>query len=269
MKRSTLKLDGADIAVRESGNGPTMILVHGTGADGSTWDGVLPSLAKDHRVLDYDRRGYGSSVHPAVVDYRVHSHDLEALIEQRAAGPACLVGWSSGGTVCLDLAGRRPDLISHVVVMEAPVHGIRNGSMELFRIAARVRWLQSRGRGEEAVTLFLQFASKTVDGGNGFDRAPAESRASLLANTETILAELGASRFGPLGEYVDYKALAKSGLPITWLVGGESGRWYNRIAQDASRQIPSVRVEKVPLTSHLMHHERPEAFVRAVLGAVE
>lgn len=67
---------------------------------------------------------------------------------------------------------------------------------------------------------------------------------------------------------MDYKALAKTQLPITWLVGGESGRWYNRIAEDAAGKIPTVRLEKVPQTSHLMHHERPDAFVGSVLGAV-
>lgn len=84
--------------------------------------------------------------------------------------------------------------------MESPVHGIRNGTPELFKTVAQVRWLQARGRQDEAVTLFLQFASKTIDGGNAFDRAPSESRAALLANRQVILAELGAGRFGPLGE---------------------------------------------------------------------
>lgn len=112
MNMSMLKLDGVDIAVRGSGYGPAMILVHGTGADGSTWDGVLPGLAKNHRVIDYDRRGYRGSPHSAVIDYRVHGRDLEALIEGLAAGPAVLVGWSSGGTVCLDLASRRHGIAS-------------------------------------------------------------------------------------------------------------------------------------------------------------
>lgn len=268
MNMSMLKLDGVDIAVRESGYGPAMILVHGTGADGSTWDGVLPGLAKNHRVIDYDRRGYRGSPHSAVIDYRVHGRDLEALIEGLAAGPAVLVGWSSGGTVCLDLASRRPDLVAHVIVMESPVHGIRNGTPELFKTVALVRWLQARGRQDEAVTLFLQFASKTIDGGNAFDRAPSESRAALLANRQVILAELGAGRFGPLGEYVNYRALAKTQLPITWLIGGDSARWYNRIAADAARKIPTIRVEKLPHTSHLMHHERPDAFIGSVLAAL-
>lgn len=154
---------------------------------------MLPALAKDHRVIDYDRRGYRDSVHAPVIDYRIHGRDLEALVE-RAASPAVLVGWSSGGAVCLDLASRRPDLVAHVIVMESPVHGIRNGTPEVFKTVAQVRWLQARGRQDEAVTLFLQFASKTIDGGNGFDRAPDESRAALLANREIILAERGPIR---------------------------------------------------------------------------
>jgi pimeloyl-ACP methyl ester carboxylesterase len=73
---STLALTGVSLHYSEVGSGPPLVLVHGSAVDGSTWDGVVPALAADHRVITYDRRGYGRSEHKPVRDHRLHARDL-------------------------------------------------------------------------------------------------------------------------------------------------------------------------------------------------
>jgi pimeloyl-ACP methyl ester carboxylesterase len=68
--------------------------VHGSAVDGSTWDGVLPDLARDYRVITYDRRGYGRSAHKPVRDHRLHARDLTAVLERVARVPGRC--WPSG-----------------------------------------------------------------------------------------------------------------------------------------------------------------------------
>jgi len=58
-----LELPGATLNYRTAGDGPPLVLVHGSATDLTTWDGVIDELARDHRVIAYDRRGYGQSRH--------------------------------------------------------------------------------------------------------------------------------------------------------------------------------------------------------------
>lgn len=75
---ASLNVPGCALHYEVHGTGEPLVLVHGTGADSSTWDPVVDLLAADARVIVYDRRGYGRSTHPPVRDYRIHTNDLYA-----------------------------------------------------------------------------------------------------------------------------------------------------------------------------------------------
>lgn len=95
----TIPVPGAGLACDVHGTGEPLVLVHDIGAQASSWGRTAGDLAAGgHRVLAYDRRGYGRSMHLPVRDYyRVHIADLAAVIEH-AGAPAQVVGWSSGAT---------------------------------------------------------------------------------------------------------------------------------------------------------------------------
>src|SRR3954453_23316804 len=105
-----LDVRGATLNYRTVGEGPPLVLVHGSGTDLTTWDGVVEELAHDHTVIAYDRRGYGESRHQPVRDHRIHARHLVAVLEQLASRPAAVVGWSSGGNIALAAAVQRPEL---------------------------------------------------------------------------------------------------------------------------------------------------------------
>ena len=56
-----LDVPGTALHYDSAGDGLPLVLVLGSAVGGSTWDGVLPDLARDHRVITYDRRGYWRS----------------------------------------------------------------------------------------------------------------------------------------------------------------------------------------------------------------
>jgi pimeloyl-ACP methyl ester carboxylesterase len=95
---------------------PIVLLHHGMGSLGA-WDPFLPELAGGRRVLAYDRRGYGASPRDAVFDaglFERDADDLSALLRDRDAAPAHLVGFSDGATVALVTAVRHPELVVSV-----------------------------------------------------------------------------------------------------------------------------------------------------------
>ena len=261
---SSVKVSGAELSVHTQGSGPTLVMVHGTGADKTTWNVVGRDLSKDFTVVTYDRRGYGESVHAPIIDHRIHADDLIALIESLNVGKVLLVGWSSGGVICLDVVTRRPDLVSEMVVIEAPAQGMSALSLGMVSMMMKTGKLEKQGKPAEAAGLFYDWASSTKDGSSGYARASEEARTSLDAYAPVVLTELKPSKVGPLGGHIDYKGVKASGVPITWFLGGDSFAWYGKLARRGASKASNITLRDIPNGSHMMHLEVPDTFVAAV-----
>lgn len=81
------------------GDGHPVILIHGWPLSGASWEKQVPALTEaGHRVITYDRRGFGHSDKPAGgYDYDTLADDLARLIEERDLRDITLVGFSMGG----------------------------------------------------------------------------------------------------------------------------------------------------------------------------
>ncbi|WP_055476519.1 alpha/beta fold hydrolase [Gordonia sp. HS-NH1] len=111
--------DGVEIGVRELGDGPGVLLIHGWSLSSEVWDRQIRVLAESgHRVVAMDLRGHGRSDAP-LDGYDIDSlaRDAAEVIEQCGLGPAAVVGWSLGGMVALRLACERPDLARSLVLV--------------------------------------------------------------------------------------------------------------------------------------------------------
>jgi non-heme chloroperoxidase len=87
-----------DLYYEDHGSGTPVVLIHGYPLSGRAWDKQLPVLLEaGHRVIIYDRRGFGRSSQPASgYDYDTFAGDLAALIEHLDLRDAALVGHSMG-----------------------------------------------------------------------------------------------------------------------------------------------------------------------------
>jgi pimeloyl-ACP methyl ester carboxylesterase len=262
-----LDLPGVRLRYEVSGQGPPLVLVHGSAVDRTTWTGVVPQLSRTHTVIAYDRRGYGESKHAPVRDHRLHADDLIAVLEMVAKAPARVVGWSSGGNVALAVAARRPELFTSLVVVEAPFHGLRHTDIAVMRTMLRLKFQQLRGRNVEALEEFLRFGSALRSGGNSYDRLPEPARAELRRYPRQVLAEWDPHPFGVMHEHVSTSSVAAIPVPITWILGGESSAWMMRLHDYVKRRKPDIVTVVIPQASHLVHIDAPTQFVDAVLGA--
>lgn len=88
-----------ELHVEDQGEGPPVVLIHGWPLSGRAWDAQVPALvAAGHRVVTYDRRGFGQSSQPAGgYDYDSFTDDLDALLTALDLREATLVGFSMGG----------------------------------------------------------------------------------------------------------------------------------------------------------------------------
>ncbi|HEY4609765.1 MAG TPA: alpha/beta hydrolase [Ilumatobacteraceae bacterium] len=87
-----------DIHYEDHGSGQPVVLIHGYPLNGNSWERQERELlANGHRVISYDRRGFGRSSQPTVgYDYDTFAADLNALLEHLDLSDIILVGFSMG-----------------------------------------------------------------------------------------------------------------------------------------------------------------------------
>jgi non-heme chloroperoxidase len=117
--------NSADIEIyyEDHGAGQPVVLIHGYPLSGRAWDKQVPALLQaGHRVITYDRRGFGQSSQPTSgYDYDTFAADLHTLLDHLDLHDAVLAGHSMGtGEVTRYLASYGPARVAKGVLV-API----------------------------------------------------------------------------------------------------------------------------------------------------
>jgi pimeloyl-ACP methyl ester carboxylesterase len=115
-----LVLHGHDLAYREAGTGPTLLLIHGMAGNSRAWKAVMPELARDHHVIAPDLPGHGES-DPPTGDYSLGNlaATLRDLLGALGVERTTIVGQSLGGGVAMQLAYQHPELAERLVLVNS------------------------------------------------------------------------------------------------------------------------------------------------------
>jgi len=120
--------DGIELNVVDVGSGSApaspVVLVHGLPSCASDWAAVPQQLAAlGHRVIAYDRAGFGFSSRPSAsadrYTYESNARDLAKLLDALGIERATLVGWSYGGAVVQTFAQQTPQRVERLVLVAA------------------------------------------------------------------------------------------------------------------------------------------------------
>jgi len=140
---------------KEEGAGPPVVLIHGVGADSSSWDEIAPSLALRFRVLRLDLRGHGRSGRiegACTLDDFVR--DVIDVMDAAGAAAADVVGFSLGGLIAQGVALGHPGRVDRLALISAVagrtdeerakvrarLEVLRNEGIEAIMAAAQERW---------------------------------------------------------------------------------------------------------------------------------
>ncbi|NIK62392.1 alpha/beta fold hydrolase [Kribbella shirazensis] len=107
-----------------AGQGPDLLLVHAGVADARMWDRQVEELKSSHRVITLDLRGFGKTPLEQGAKYS-DAGDVLALLEEIGARDVTAVGASYGGYVVQQVASRRPELFSRLVMICAPTDNVQ------------------------------------------------------------------------------------------------------------------------------------------------
>jgi non-heme chloroperoxidase len=108
------------IYYEDHGSGPPVVLVHGYALNGHSWEKQEAALlAARHRVITYDRRGFGTSSRPSTgYDFDTLAADLHILLSRLDLRGVVLAGFAMGtGEVTRYLAAHGPERVSAAVLV--------------------------------------------------------------------------------------------------------------------------------------------------------
>lgn len=116
----TVQLSAGSVRVRDVGEGPVLLFVHGLLVSGTVWRKVVPALAKKYRCVVPDWP-LGSHTVPMQADADLAPAGIAKLVAELAdtldLHDVTLIGNDSGGAVCQIVAARHPERISRLVLV--------------------------------------------------------------------------------------------------------------------------------------------------------
>jgi 3-oxoadipate enol-lactonase len=109
---------GISLNYEQVGVGTDLVLIHGLGGNLHSWDADVPVLARHHRVLRLDVRGFGASDKPpGPYSPALFARDLDRLLTAAGVGAAHILGISMGGVIAQRLALDFPARLRSLVLV--------------------------------------------------------------------------------------------------------------------------------------------------------
>jgi len=113
-----VKLHGHDVAYRQAGSGPVLVMIHGIAGSSNTWVPVMPLLAEHFTVIAPDLLGHGESAKPRG-DYSLgaYASGIRDLLGLLGHERATVIGHSLGGGIAMQFAYQFPQMAERMVLV--------------------------------------------------------------------------------------------------------------------------------------------------------
>lgn len=118
--------NGETLAYDKFGNGEkTLVLIHGNMSSSKMFDTIIERLEDTFTIYAIDLRGFGeSSYNNEFWSLRELAEDLKLLFDEINLRDFYLLGWSTGGGVCMEFVSSNPDYVKGLILYESiSVHG--------------------------------------------------------------------------------------------------------------------------------------------------
>ncbi|TDP71738.1 alpha/beta fold hydrolase BchO [Roseateles toxinivorans] len=264
-----LRAGGLRWRLRRAGQGPKVLLLHGTGSSLQSWDACLPGLTPHFSLLIPDLPGHGGT--EAFDDRRASLPRMAGALADLLAAlgwqPELVAGHSAGAAVMLQLAldGHLPQTRGLLAVNGAlqPLPGLmRVVAPAVARLAARSAWLPAWVTRHAAQPRALK--NLIASTGSRLDEAGLQHYRALLtqpAHVRGVLDMLASWRLDEL-----QARLPALRTPL-WLAAGLADRTVAPAqALELARRLPCARFHPLEGLGHLAHEEAPESINELLLA---
>ena len=237
------------------GDGPPLVLFHSLLSDRTSFDRIVPPLAKNFRVIVPELPGFGSSQAvdgdlPAVADR------MATCVREAAAGQDVMVlGNGYGGFVALQMAIRHPGIAARLVLADCGAAFSEPGR-EAFRNMATA----ARGKGLAAIT---PVAMRRLFAPEYQEAHPDLMREREAAFLRTDVDVFHAACMALAG--LDLRAeLAKVTVPVLVMVGDQDEATPPPMSEELNALLPDARLHVLKGCAHVPQLQAPDAFLEAI-----
>ncbi len=256
----TVKVGDMTLAYRELGSGPPVLLLHGWPTSSFLWRNVMPSIARENRVVALDLPGFGGSDKPPGTHYGfdLFEQAIDGFLDALGIESLGIAGHDLGGPVTLHWALARQQRVERLALLNTLVYPEFSPAVIEFVVAASTpgarEQLTSPAGLEEAMRLGL------ADGSNLTDEVIAGVCEPFADDgSRRSLADAGIG-LAPDGFAEIARMLPSFKAPVR-LIYGEQDRILPDIAETVARvrkDLPQAVVTALPGCGHFLQEEAPE-----------
>jgi pimeloyl-ACP methyl ester carboxylesterase len=246
------------MAYTAAGQGPAVLLVHGSLCDYRYWRWQLAALAERYRVLAPSLRGYWPAAYTKAdprFSVEQHARDLADFIRLQPNGrPVHLLGHSRGARVALELACRNPELVHTLTLADPgfPVEGDPEPPTFHYEAVSKLE----QGDIEGALADFVD----TVNGPDTWRHMVGWFKTMVRDNAGTLLSQVREA-----GLPFRMERAGALDCPVLLLGGANSPARYGRRQDMLQQVLRHVERSVIPQAAHGMNLANPLAFNRHML----
>ena len=237
---------------------PAVLLLHGLGADGSSWGLQVPALSRaGFRPLAPDAPGFGSSPYDGRGwNIRRVAGQMAGLLEQLGSRPAHVVGLSMGGVIAQQLALDYPQMIKKLVLVS---------TFSALRPDDLSGWAYFIRRAGAVLTLGMQAQAQVV--ARRVFPAPQDQPLREMFLKVVSHADPHAYRRAmlSLGLFDSSRRLGQIQAPTLVVTGANDTTVSPARQRRLADGIPEARQVVIPQAGHAVSVDQPEQFNRVLL----
>ncbi|MEX6724947.1 alpha/beta fold hydrolase [Parapedomonas caeni] len=263
-------IDGAEVYYKDEGQGPAILMVHGSASSLRTWDRIADRLKSKYRVIRYDIPGYGLSGRVSdEVAKNVQPTDIaEKLLAQLGVNKITFVGVSSGGTLGMFLAARRPDLVERLILSNTPSDPVKTDHLVMPESFIKAQ-AEAKATGFQDMTFWNEYLSYFAGDPKRISAAKREEYYDFNRRTPEKYPVAMVARIGDGKEATTLMSQVKAPTLLLW--GGSDHLLPESAAYRIAEYLKQAQISRVimPDVGHYPPVEVPERFEQLLSAYIE
>jgi magnesium chelatase accessory protein len=255
-----VRASGMQWHVQVMGEGPPLLLLHGTGASTHSWAELMPLLASDFTLVAPDLPGQGFTQAPPreFLSLPGMARAITGLLHELGIAPEIAVGHSAGAAVAIQMTVSRQIAPRAIVSLNGALLPLGGMAGQFFAPLAKLLTavpfvsdlFSRRARDPQAIERMIAQTGSTPGARS------IELYRRLASNPAHVSAALGMMAHWDLRAFA--AVLPRLKVPLTLVVGSQDRTIPPSQAEHVHELLPQSTIVTLPGLGHLAHEERPE-----------